>query len=124
ANLVISLNAPSPANSLIRDGVIIANQRLSCSKRRKEPMRCLKCHHWGHMAATCKSALDICGTCGQNHRTASCNNRNTLRCQSCQTEDHASWSRDCPAFTKRCDDLDAKFPENQMPYFPTDKLWT
>ncbi|KAG6859840.1 hypothetical protein C0991_012500 [Blastosporella zonata] len=31
---------------------------------------------------------------------------------------HTSFDRNCPAFTKRCEDLETRFPENTMPYFP------
>ncbi|KAG5320942.1 hypothetical protein C0989_000433 [Termitomyces sp. Mn162] len=35
-----------------------------------------------------------------------------------------STDRSCPEFLRRCAELDSRFPENRMPYFPTDNPLT
>jgi hypothetical protein len=48
----------------------------------------------------------------------------TLQCVNCRSDNHASWSRGCPEFKRKCDELSAKYPENSLPYFPTCETWT
>ena len=36
---------------------------------------------------------------------------------------HASWDRECPEFRRRCDQFDENYPENNLPYFSSDKKW-
>ncbi|KIK74969.1 hypothetical protein PAXRUDRAFT_100909, partial [Paxillus rubicundulus Ve08.2h10] len=79
---------------------------------------------WGHIAKDCKAKEDMCRTCGDPHRPSACTNHNKLFCVSCSTNDHASHNRACREFENRCAILDAKIPENFMPYFPTNILWT
>ncbi|KAG2747348.1 hypothetical protein P692DRAFT_201867111 [Suillus brevipes Sb2] len=67
---------------------------------------------------------DTCGTCGNQHCTSACNSYRTTRCVNCRSQQHTSWSRSCPEFIKHCKELDDKFPENRMPYFPTEHAWT
>ncbi|KAG2743515.1 hypothetical protein P692DRAFT_20703328, partial [Suillus brevipes Sb2] len=97
------------ANDILRDGLCIANERIN---------------RYNHIAKNCTSTVDVCGTCGENHRTSSCNSYRTTRCVNCHSQQHTSWSRSCPEFAKRCQDLDEKYPENRMPYFPTENAWT
>jgi hypothetical protein len=112
------------ANNILRDGICIANDRISIHKDKKEPLRCVKCQKYNHIAKNCKTSLDICGTCGNNHRTSMCSAYHTTRCVNCRSQQHTSWSRACPEFARRCKDIDDKYPENRMPYFPTEHIWT
>lgn len=112
------------ANSLLRDGLCIDNERITIRKDKKEPIRCAKCQRYGHIARSCSDTIDTCGTCGGQHRTMQCNAFKTTRCVNCRNNDHTSWSRKCPEFKRRCELLDEKFPENRMPYFPTETAWT
>ena len=84
----------------------------------------MKCRDWGHFASNCPSEKDICGNCGEEHRTSTCKNTNKLFCVACNEVTHASWSRNCPEFNRRCLIFDGRNPENAMPYFPTEQDWT
>jgi len=85
----------------------------------------MKCHRWNHIARECIAKEDTCGTCGENsHWMKDCTNKANKRCISCNTEDHASWSRMCPTFLKKCNELDKRTPENSLPFFPSTEAWT
>ena len=45
-------------------------------------------------------------------------------CMSCKTNGHASWSRECPAFIRKLNDLNDRNPENALQYIPTANPWT
>ena len=36
-----------------------------------------------------------------------------------ESSDHSSVSLSCPVFKAKCEDINARFPENSLPYFPT-----
>lgn len=83
----------------------------------------MKCRKWGHFAHACTAETDTCGTCGGEHRTSDCNNREKIFCVSCKSNGHASWDRECPEFRHRCAQYDENYPENSLPYFPTEEDW-
>jgi len=112
------------ANIIIRDGIYIHGKKVYPTKLRKEPLRCLKCHRWGHKASQCAAEADTCGTCGNAHRTNICEEEDSKWCVSCQSITHASWDRQCPAFLSRCADYDKRNPDNLLRYFPTSETWT
>jgi hypothetical protein len=78
----------------------------------------------GHIAQECTSHQDTCTNCSEDHRTSQCGNRQQQCCISYKKEGHASWEGSCPEFKRWCTDIDKIYPENTMPYFPTDKPWT
>lgn len=124
AHLLIILNDPKVANESIRDGITLNQNILQVKKNKREPIRCAKCQHYGHIAKECISHQDACANCAGDHRTSECNNKDRTCCVSCESDDHTSWDRKCPEFERRCNTLDAKDQDNTMPYFPTDEPWT
>ncbi|KAF8800031.1 hypothetical protein BYT27DRAFT_7227663 [Phlegmacium glaucopus] len=124
-NLILLFSDPDAANWAKTTGLVICIKRVSVSKYKKEPIRCLKCQGWNHIAAECVSKEDICGTCGmQGHQTSSCTNSNVTHFISCDANDHTSWARDCPTFIRKCQEYDTKHPENNLPYYPSTEAWT
>ncbi|KAG1761643.1 hypothetical protein EDD22DRAFT_728130, partial [Suillus occidentalis] len=119
AHLLVVLKNPTSANEGIRNGIAIKQNKLQVKKNRREPIRCTKCQHYGHIARECTSHRDTCANCSEDHRTSDCNNRDRRCCIACETEGHASWECSCPEFERRCVNLDKRYPENTMPYFPT-----
>ncbi|KAG2742181.1 hypothetical protein P692DRAFT_201652991, partial [Suillus brevipes Sb2] len=124
AHLMIVFTEPQTANLAIRDGITIDHLLLWPKKNRREPLRCAKCQHYGHIARECIAHGDTCANCGNNHRTSDCPTKDKYFCTACNTDDHASWSRDCPSFIQKCEDTDKRYPDNTLPYFPTDEEWT
>ncbi|KAH7907870.1 hypothetical protein BJ138DRAFT_1103956 [Hygrophoropsis aurantiaca] len=49
---MLVLSNPDTANRLLRDGVLINSMKLHPRKDKKEPLRCVKCHHWVPMVAS------------------------------------------------------------------------
>ena len=124
AHAIITLNSAEAANSIIRNGIDLFGVRVKAERTKQEPMQCLKCRGWEHKAQDCKEQADTCGTCGSNHCTSNCKSKDKLYCTSCKTDSHASWDRACPEFQRRCSNYDLRYPENNMPYFPTEQNWT
>lgn len=124
AHLVLSYSSPEAANRAITNGINICNKRCHVERIRREPIRCLKCQGWNHMAKDCQEKDDRCSNCAEKHRTPACPRPKAKRCVSCKNDDHASWSRECPTFLKKVDEYNARNPENLLPFFPTADPWT
>jgi len=124
AYAIITLISVDNANTLIRDGLIVCGTKVRPTKQKHKPMQCMKCRNWGHLAAECTSSKDVCGSCGEEYRTNTCRKRSQPYCVSCKEDMHASWSRSCPEFIRRCMIYDERNPENSMPYFPTEHDWS
>ena len=123
AHLLITLNNAEAANRAITNGITICNRRCHVERTKREPIRCLKCQGWNHMAKECTEEKDSCGNCSGPHRTNSCLTQDK-RCVSCKTDDHASWSRTCPTFLRKTDEYNSRNPDNLLQFFPTADPWT
>jgi hypothetical protein len=104
--------------------VTVCSLRIRPSWLKHEPMQCMKCRCWGHFAYTCTVSADTCRTCGGGHRSNDCSNKEKTHCISCKSDMHTSWDREYPEFRRRCEQYDENYPENSLPYFPTDEEWT
>ena len=124
AHLILSFTNPEAANRAISSGIIICNKRCHAERIKKGPLRCLKCQGWNHMAKDCPEMFNTCGNCAERHRTSDCEKPVKLRCMSCKSEDHASWSRECPTFLRKTGDYNERNPDNLFPFFPTSDAWT
>ena len=120
---IASFKDPHQANKAIANGLIVCQRRVNVVKDKREPIRCVKCQKWGHMAIACIAMGDTCGKCGGEHRTSQCDNTTTL-CTPCGSPNHPSWDRCCPAFSAKCEELDIRSPDNLLAYFPTEEPWT
>ena len=124
AHALMSLNSPKAANRLISEGIYYDLGKLHARKDKKDPLHCLKCQHWGHMARNCTETKDTCGTCGGGHHHMKCNSYCTYYCANCKTNAHSSADKGCPEYQIQLAILNARTLENQMPYFPTEEPWT
>jgi hypothetical protein len=124
AHLVLTFNSSEAANHAISNGITICHKKCHVERVKKEPLRCLKCQGWNHMARDCPEMFSTCGNCAGEHKTADCPTPRARRCVSCQSNSHASWSRECPTFLRRVRDFNERNPENLLPFFPTADPWT
>jgi hypothetical protein len=123
ANLKINCSSPEAANKLLTSSIRIGHKVVNVQKETKEPTRCNKCQTYGHFAADCKAQKDVCGNCGGEHRTATCNQEEWW-CTPCAVATHPSTSRRCPQFTRRLAILNTRNPEFALPYYQTSEEWT
>lgn len=123
---IFSFTTPEQANAAIVSGLYISQTRIDLQRCKKEPIRCLKCQGWNHVAAECVFGHDTCATCGKDHRQSTCTVKDSaaMYCTPCKQHGHASSDRFCPTFQQKCKDYDARNPENCLPYFPTEDAWT
>ena len=124
AHLILTFTSADAANRAITNGLYICNRRCYVERVRREPTRCLKCQGWNHFAKECQVETNKCGNCTKGHRTSDCPTPEERICVSCEVEGHASWSRECPTFIKKLNDLNDRNPENTLQYIPTSEPWT
>ena len=73
----------------------------------REPLRCYRCHAFGHHQRHCTFVKDLCGVCSGGHPTTQCltvlkegGPRPVARCPNCSKGHHA-WNRRCPERLRR-----------------------
>ena len=123
AHLYLTFNSAELANRAITNGLHICNTKCQIGRYKWEPIRCLKCQGWNHIAKDCIETNNTCGTCAGQHRTNLCTSKAT-KCVSCKTDDHTSWSWQCPTFIKKMTKFNNRNLENSTLYFPTSEPWT
>jgi len=42
----------------------------------------------------------------------------------CRSHDHTSWDHSCPTFHRKIEELNARDPANDIPFFPVKETWT
>jgi hypothetical protein len=124
AHLVITFSNPVAANRAIAGGLVICNKKCHVEKIKREPIRCMKCQRWNHMARDCKERGSTCSNCAGTHMTFACKTPHIKGCISCKSNEHASWSRECPTFLRKVEDFRERNPETALPFFPTEDHWT
>jgi hypothetical protein len=118
------LASEEAANHALAHKLVICSQRVPTFREKRSADCCYKCQLYHHFALQCKSANDTCANCGGVHRRTDCQEKNKVHCAACKADDHPSWSRDCPTFIRKCNELDERHPENASPFFWTDQAWT
>ena len=120
AHITVDLLTPDHANHVIRTGLTIAGAQCPARKLLPEPTRCLKCQSFegSHFAKDCRSQTDTCSTCGGNHRSADCNDRDRRYCANCKRTGHASWDRACPVFQEKTRKYRAHISDAKYKYYP------
>ena len=112
------------ANAILKQGAYVFNKRVEPKRPHKEPIRCLRCHKFGHERRNCKSQNAYCGKCSATHNTEECDEtRRGFQCINCLGH-HPSYSRECPVFWEKRQQMDQRCPENGLAFYPTDEPWT
>lgn len=123
AHVKFSCPSPEAANNLIRSRCMVEGQTLTLIKDSKEPLRCNKCHQYGHIQVKCPNP-ERCVKCGSSdHKGSEC--QKPPRCLACadipgRSAAHANDARErvCETFREKAEDLSSRTPESQLPYFP------
>ena len=122
AHLYITFNNAEVANRAITNGLYICHKKCQVKRSKCEPTRCLKCQGWNHLAKDCIESHDTCSNCAGHHRSNQCSSQ-VKKCVSCKTDNHSSWSQQCPTFVKKAHKLNSR-SLNSTIYFPTTNPWT
>ena len=124
-SLKVICSSPESANHLLRERTYISGHVVAVTKDLREPLCCNKCQTYGHIHASC-TGQETCAHCtSKSHSTDKCPLNQSPGCVSCRPSlHHCSYYHKCPIFISKCEALDARYPENNMPYFPTDEPWT
>jgi len=126
AFMIITFRSTQDANKAIHNNLYIHGKWCITRKLLPKPHHCYKCHtiNSGHVATNCKEITDICDTCGGAHLSKECQLRDDLPnkhyCINCKSHSHATRDHLCPTYTKQCNDLYTRMPENLYKYFPND----
>jgi hypothetical protein len=118
-HLIFSFSNAHTTNEALKNSLFICQKKVYVEKCKKEPLRCMKCHGWNHMAADCAKEINACSTCTHQHRKADCVNQSRPHCIPCSEDSHTSWDRNCPVFQCKCVELNERTEDNQMPYYHT-----
>ena len=112
------------ANTILKQGAYVFNKRVVPRRPHKEPIRCLRCHKFGHERRNCNYENPYCRKCTRLHETEDCSAPSTeYKCINCFGP-HPSYSRECPKFWEKCQQMDQRCPENGLAYYPTKEPWT
>ncbi|KAG2050349.1 hypothetical protein BDR06DRAFT_891867 [Suillus hirtellus] len=102
---IITLKSKESANQILCFDTTIKGKKVFGCKLLPELTQCLKCQFYdrSHVTAECTQEHNMCGTCGTQHRTATCkvDDPHFYHCANCDCQGHTSWSRDCPAFINK-----------------------
>ncbi|KAG2139672.1 hypothetical protein DEU56DRAFT_735500, partial [Suillus clintonianus] len=60
AHAILHFTDSNAANIALQDGLYINKEKLHPRKDKKEPVRCVKCQLWGHIARDCHAPRDTC----------------------------------------------------------------
>ena len=116
-------NAQS-ANTILKQGAYVFNKRVVPKRPHKEPIRCLRCHRFGHERRECKSQNVYCGKCSGIHETDTCREHpRAFKCINCLGP-HPSYDRECQVFWEKRQQMDQRCPENGLAFYPTNEPWT
>ena len=123
ATLKVACRNPETANKLLTGRIRVEDHLVNVRKDLRIPIRCVKCQEYGHTQDACLG-VEKCSNCAsESHGSNNCNS--APKCVSCgEGSSHPSSSLTCPTFTRKSEALDERFPENSMPYFPTNEGWT
>jgi hypothetical protein len=119
ANLKVCCASPESANHYLKERIRVHGELVNVRMDLRMPTRCNRCQEYSHIRANCIN-LERCANCaGVDHSVGDCLIGNKQSCVSCgEGSDHGSTSPTCPIFKSKCDDINSRFPENSLPYFP------
>jgi hypothetical protein len=123
ATLKVACLNPETANCLLTSRIRIEDHLVNVRKDLRIPTRCVKCQGYGHIQEACINTAKCANCSSESHTSNNCSR--APKCVSCsEGSSHPSTAPTCPTFIRKCAALDDRYPENAMPYFPTNENWT
>jgi hypothetical protein len=125
ANLKVQCTSAEAANRLLQEHIRLDGNLVNVHKDLRQPLRCVRCHEYGHFRDNCRNN-EHCGHCAsESHASTNCDRANAPSCAVCgDGSNHPASSPTCPTFLVKQKALLQHFPENSMPYYPTEERWT
>lgn len=140
AHLKISFAKIDQANEAIEKGLSIQGKGVNVRQMIVEPQRCAKHQLYGHdnnrgaphFTRNCTWTHNVCGLCGNMHRTSECSTTmlGSVQCANCKVVGrehcgHTVHSRTCPTFLEMKQRYDQRHGSQQYHFFVTDdtKTW-
>src|SRR6267154_5965696 len=76
ANLKVQCLNAETANCVLKERIRVAGNLVNVHKDLRQPMRCVKCHNYGHFKDSCLNEERCANCASDSHSTADCNNSN------------------------------------------------
>lgn len=100
--------------------VYVGLLRKKVSEYVPAPYRCYKCQRFGHKSTNCRSAIEKCTLCSEDHSYHLCPNATNLKCANCAGS-HSTASPQCPKYIEVKETLQLK-TTNKISYSAAVKL--
>ena len=122
-SLKVACVNPKTANCLITGHIHVEDHLINVHKDIYILIHCIKCQTYGHTQDAC-IGVEKCANCASEFHSADKCDRAPC-CVSCRAGlSHPSSLLVCPFFLCKSNALNECYPENSMPYFPTNENWT
>lgn len=77
--------------------IVICHERVKVRVYYPNPMRCIKCHKFGHKEKNCRAKMKICGHCAEVQQDKHDCSEKPPKCVNCDGV-HPSWNWTCPLY--------------------------
>lgn len=104
------------------ENIKVEHTRIKVRPYYPKPLQCFKCWKFGHTGKQCKDT-EHCGNCyTTEHNGKNTNCTATSFCVTCVKNDHPSYSKKCPTFTREQGVIKLKIDRN-LTYPEAKRLW-
>ncbi|KAE9407129.1 hypothetical protein BT96DRAFT_933490 [Gymnopus androsaceus JB14] len=121
AHILVAFNTREAANQVIAKGMTVAGKWVYGQRDQRDPLQCMKCQQFGHIAKECNSERDICGRCDGEHPMQTCTaHHDGFYCAVCKLAGHAATDRNCPSLLNRLQETSQRNPDRNYRFYVTE----